>query len=277
MDPAILALGSIKDSIFAFIHRLCSEEEDADNNDTSVEPIITDDAHQPTLAEFSRFIESTISKMLPFVDAIVALKISTGSEHIVTAAETKLEALVPVRDALFTASEEIQFCPRSCSLSSHALERVVDEMSDLLSSKLGDLDKAIWDTTDEVRTGIMDDDDGGGAVTFLSPDIHELTRSVTTCIKLLDSNHVLFSRIAYEAAQLGTFVPETGRDILPLTSLVMEMLSRLEGKACCNVQGVPASQPPVPLLDQQLPLHMAAAPSDVRHEVPAYGRPQSQN
>ncbi|CAN6162616.1 unnamed protein product [Urochloa humidicola] len=226
----ILALRSIKDSIFAYIDGLRRDHEDDDDTSTpSVEVEVErepTDAQQPSLTEFSRFVESTIAKMLLFVDAIVALDSSSSSEHIVIAAETKLQALVLVRDALSTASEYIrlQFWP-SLSNSSHVV-LVLERMSDLLSSKLGKLDRAIWDTTHEIRTGIMDD---GGGVSFISPDVHELTRSVTSCIKLLDTNYALFSHIAYEAAQAGTFVPET-RNVPLLTSLAMGMLSCLEEK-----------------------------------------------
>ena len=220
----ILALRDIKDSVFAYIDGLCGEDDGTCHS-------------QPALSEFSRFVESTILKMLPFVDAIVALNntvASTGSEHIVAAAETetKLEALIQVRDALSTASEEIQFWPHS-SLYYQESTRMVDDMSDLLSSQLGKLDKAISDTVDEIRNGIMDA--SRAAAACLSPDIHELTRSVISCIKLLDANYVLLSRIAYEEARRGTFVPEI-KNKAPLTSLIMEMFSCLEGKLVAMFQ-----------------------------------------
>ena len=56
----ILALRDIKDSIFAYIDGLCGEDDSTSHS-------------QPALSEFSRFVESTILKMLPFVDVIVAL------------------------------------------------------------------------------------------------------------------------------------------------------------------------------------------------------------
>ncbi|KAG2599897.1 hypothetical protein PVAP13_5KG488500 [Panicum virgatum] len=191
----ILALRDIKDSVFAYIDGLCGEDDGTCHS-------------QPALSEFSR-------------------------EHIVAAAETetKLEALIQVRDALSTASEEIQFWPHS-SLYYQESTRMVDDMSDLLSSQLGKLDRAIWDAVDEIRNGVMD---AGRAAACLSPDIHELTRSVISCIKLLDANYVLLSRIAYEAARRGTFVPEI-KNRAPLTSLIVEMFSCLEGQLVAMFQ-----------------------------------------
>ncbi|CAD6338193.1 unnamed protein product [Miscanthus lutarioriparius] len=89
---------------------------------------------------------------------------------------------------------------------------------------------------DEIRTGLMGGtgtgtgtgtgkDDSASA----SPDVHKLTRSVISCINLLDKNYVLLSRIAYEAAQLGSYLPEI-LGVAPLTSLMTEMFSRLEEK-----------------------------------------------
>uniref|UniRef100_A0A0A9HQ38 Exocyst subunit Exo70 family protein n=1 Tax=Arundo donax TaxID=35708 RepID=A0A0A9HQ38_ARUDO len=212
----ILALREIKESIFTYFVGLGSEE---DSSSTS----------QPVVSEFARFVEATLLKMLAFVDAIAALNTSDhipcSSEHAnATVSVEKLQAHIDVRDALSTASEHIQFCPHSshCHVES---TRITDEMSDLLSSKLGQLDKVIWDAADEIRIGIMAwTEDGVG-----SADIHKVTRSVISYIKLLDANHLLMSRIVYEAAQLGSYVPEI-RNIGPLNSLIWEMFYCLEEK-----------------------------------------------
>jgi hypothetical protein len=221
----ILGLREIKDSTLIYMDGLCDEEEDAEST-----------CQPDDLSEFSRFIQSAFFKMIPFVDAIAALTIVNHppSAEKTAAAAMRLQALIDVRDGLSTASEEIQFGPYSSIyyVESAAGINIIDEMSDLMSSKLGKLDKAIWDTMDEIRTGLMADaggDDGDLSATLSSPDIHKLTRSVITFVNLLDANYILFSRIAHEAAQLGSFVPEIP-SLAPLTSLMMEMFSRLEEK-----------------------------------------------
>lgn len=252
----ILGLREVKDSTFIYMEGLCNEEDAAESMIESEPPPPLPAA--AALSEFSRFVQSTLLKMLPFVDAIAAPSCSEQHGGTVslqslpettTTTTTRLQALVDVRDALSTASEEIQFWPcYSSSLyhvqSAAAVGMMIDEIRDLLSSKLGKLDKAIWDTMDEIRTGLMkagtgtgtgNDDSASASASasassgLSSADVHELTRSVISCINLLDTNYVLLSRIADEAAQLGSYLPET-LGIAPLTSLIMEMFSRLEEK-----------------------------------------------
>ncbi|TVU46137.1 hypothetical protein EJB05_05655, partial [Eragrostis curvula] len=211
----ITALRQVEESVFEYLDGLARED---DSFSTSL---------QPDAAEFAGFVEATLLKMLPFVDAVVALNIiHPGSTEGVEAVE-KLQALIDVRDALSTASEELQFCPHS-SLSHVETARMIGEMSDLLSSNLGKLDNIIWDTTDQIRTGIMASEEAED-VPRGSPGIHKVTQSVICYIKLLDSKHLLMSRIAYEAAQRRSYVPGI-QSIGPLDSLIMEAFSGLEDK-----------------------------------------------
>ncbi|TVU46153.1 hypothetical protein EJB05_05671, partial [Eragrostis curvula] len=223
----ITALRQVEESVFAYFDGQAREDD------------IFSASLQPDVTGFAGFVEATLLKMLPFVDAVVALKIiHPGSGERATdgvEAVEKLQALIDVRDALSTASEELQFCPHS-SLGHVETTRIIDEMSDLLSSNLGKLDTVIWDTTDEIRTGIMAlaEDNGPRG----SPGIHRVTQFVISYIKLLDSKHVLMSRIAYEAAQRRTYVPDI-QSIGPLDSLIMEAFSGLEDKLVSLSQSLP--------------------------------------
>ncbi|CAN6173665.1 unnamed protein product [Urochloa humidicola] len=195
----------------------------------------------PSASEFARFLQSTFSKMLPFVDAIVAPNAIIDSASVeqtmsrngeaTEPTEEKLQPLLGVHDALSAASEQIQLWPHCPSFVGS--EGMIDEVSKLLSAKLGKLDEVVWDTVDEIRTSIT-------SFTKADPTdiIHLATRSITHCIKVLSTNYRLANQIVSKAASLGKYVPDQAGKISPLVNtggdafaiLIMEMLSCLQEK-----------------------------------------------
>ncbi|KAK3134609.1 hypothetical protein QOZ80_6AG0551290 [Eleusine coracana subsp. coracana] len=161
----------------------------------------------PSASEFLRLVQATLSKMLPFVDAIVA------KGAVVEAADVKLQALILVRDALCTASVQI--------LSFRV------ETRDILSADLpmAKLDEAIWDTTQEAKIGVM----SSWWDTPRSSDIHPVTRSLISYIKVLWANHRSVDPILHDAFLRGHFVP-TNVNVRHLTNLTVEMVHCLEEK-----------------------------------------------
>jgi hypothetical protein len=180
----------------------------------------------PAAPEFVRFVETTLLKMLSFVDAIAApLNVDDPScqEHIVPTnkegAAEKLRALLDVHDALSRASTQIMM---SFSSSPYVgSTRITDDMEGLLSAELGKLDEAVSDTVDHIRTAVMsslgDDSSWGTAHTLQpSPNIHKVTRSIVNYIKALHpANYAHNHREG---------------DMIFLTSLIMEMVASLEQK-----------------------------------------------
>jgi hypothetical protein len=81
----------------------------------------------------------------------------------------KLLPLIGVREAVSRASQDIR-------------------LSFLLSTKEAKLDEAIWNTMEEVRTRLLEDDDSSwwGTTTqgTQSPDIHKVTRAIVSYIRL---------------------------------------------------------------------------------------------
>ncbi|XP_066378621.1 exocyst complex component EXO70A3-like [Miscanthus floridulus] len=180
----------------------------------------------PEAPEFVRFVETTLLKMLTFVDAIAApLNVDDPScqQHTVSTnkegAAEKLRTLLDVHDALSRASTQIVM---SFSSSPYVgSTRITDDMEGLLSAELGKLDEAVSDTVDHIRTAVMsslgDDSSWGTAHTLLpSPNIHKVTRSVVNYVKALHpANYAHHHREG---------------DMIFLTSLIMEMVASLEQK-----------------------------------------------
>ncbi|CAN6162645.1 unnamed protein product [Urochloa humidicola] len=192
----------------------------------------------PSASEFARFLQSTFSKMLPFVDAIVAQNVIGSVEHTMSSngeaaepTEEKLQPLLSVHDALSAASEQIQLWPHCPPFVGSG--GIIDEVSKLLSAKLGKLDEVVWDTVDEIRTSIR-------SFTKADPTdiIHLATRSITHCIKVLSTNYGLVQQIVSKAASQGKYVPDQAGKISPLLNtdgdafaiLITEMLSCLQEK-----------------------------------------------
>ena len=134
----------------------------------------------PHASEFALLVETTVSKMLPFVDAIIAAATRTSDRPEALAAAEKLQLLIDASDALSMASERIL---PSLSSSSPCIEST-DGMMGLgehLSTELAKLDEAIWDTMVDIRTGTLAwmQDNGG------SSDIHRVTHSIISYTKVL--------------------------------------------------------------------------------------------
>ncbi|OEL31075.1 hypothetical protein BAE44_0007906 [Dichanthelium oligosanthes] len=238
----IVALTVIQNSIFTYVEGLWNQEE-AEGVFSSL----------PAASEFARFLQTTISKMLPFVDMIMAHKavivgpciqhtnLSSNGE---VPAEEKLVALIAVRDGLSAASKQIQMwfiCPPL--LGSRG---TLDEMSNLLSAKLAELDEAVWDTVDEILTdnnhdaGSMDN----SQALERSPDIDKATGTIVNCIKVLSTNYGLLHQIVCSAVRLSECVPEYSK-VSPLfradscAVLIVEMIFGLQEKLARVSQSFP--------------------------------------
>nr|CAB3471492.1 unnamed protein product [Digitaria exilis] len=138
---------------------------------------------------FARFLLATFLKILHFVDAIVtpldaidpasiehhtlssSMELSTMDMEATEPAEERLQALIGVRDALSSTSEQIQLWPHCTPFLQSG--GIIGEVSNLLSAKLSKLDEIVWDTVDEIRTSLTDTH---GLESQTSPDIHLLTR-----------------------------------------------------------------------------------------------------
>jgi hypothetical protein len=152
----------------------------------------------PAASELAQFVKATLVKMFTFVHAIAALAPRnvddpSGEQHVfsssvVGSAET-LRALLDVRDALSVASEQIKmsFSSSPCSQST----RVTCDMGGFLSAELGNLDCAIRDAFDPIRTALipsLDDNSCSWGTTQIlqsSTDIHKVTISVINYIYIL--------------------------------------------------------------------------------------------
>ncbi|CAN6206628.1 unnamed protein product [Urochloa humidicola] len=196
---------------------------------------------RPSHINSARFAETCILKMLPFVDALIVapcFRDTTSSCEIVLVGDAapKLRPLVGVREAVSRASQDIRLS--SCSTSSEEAKRITDEMASLLLTKEAKLDEAIWNTMEEVRTRLLasptENDNsswwGSQPTPQGSSDIHKVTRAVISYINLLSTHSATVHQIAdQQAAQLRGYAPKID-NISPLTSLVMETVSCLEGK-----------------------------------------------
>ncbi|CAL5040578.1 unnamed protein product [Urochloa decumbens] len=183
---------------------------------------------KPLASEFALLVEAAVLKMLPFVDAIIvaAPRINYRPEAI--AAAEKLQVLIDVSDALSMASEQIQsslFCSSACVESTDVM------MRDHLSTELGKLDEAIWDTMVDIKIGNMAWMEGYGDSGHPcgSSDIHNVTRSLISDTKVLWANYGPLNRILHGAFLRGEFMPEN-ENVSHLTNLIMEMVRSLEDK-----------------------------------------------
>jgi hypothetical protein len=170
-----------------------------------------------------------------------------------------MNTLFCVRGALSEALSHIRLP------SSSQVRRVQGEMVGLLSAKADKASKAVWNTMEDIwdRIMVMEEDDSEDCTPAdqtphgSSSDIHKVTRSVTAHIMYLWENYWSVKHVVFEAACLGKLA-EIGGTTNPLASLTIEMMSCLEKKAWQIVAIFPRPGPPVPLLGQQLTLHMAA-------------------
>ncbi|KAF8691414.1 hypothetical protein HU200_040553 [Digitaria exilis] len=108
-------------------------------------------------SQLTRFTQETVSKMLPFVDVIVASTDEAFHSEWVDAPYKKIKTLLDVRDALSKALSKIGLPYRS-SQSAEVVETIQGEgeMVTLLSAKQAKLDQAIWNTMEEIRRGILE-------------------------------------------------------------------------------------------------------------------------
>ncbi|CAL5040574.1 unnamed protein product [Urochloa decumbens] len=197
---------------------------------------------RPSHINSARFAETCISKMLPFVDALVVAPcfretITTSSSEIVlvgdgapAAPAEKLRPLIGVREAVSRASQDIRLS--CCSTSSEEAKRITDEMAHLLLTKEAKLDEAIWNAMEEVRTRLLSSWWGSQAC-HGSSDIHKATRAIVSYICLLSNHCPTLHQIVDQAAQLREYAPKID-NISPLTSLMMETVSCLEEKLAEN-------------------------------------------
>jgi hypothetical protein len=234
----IVALNVIQVCVFTYLDGSCNREEGT---------------FSPCASEFARFLQSTVSKMLPFVDAVIAPNVgppriqdtlsnsSDGEATTEPTTEEKLQALIGVRDALSAASEQIQLWPHCPPFLGS--RDIIAEMSNLLSAKLDKLDQTILDTVDEIRTSITsllldshEADSMDCEAVQGSPNIHKVTRFIVNCIKVLSTNYALVRQIVSNAASLGKYVAEHGKasplatNTDPFAALIMEMISCLQEK-----------------------------------------------
>ncbi|CAL5073886.1 unnamed protein product [Urochloa decumbens] len=206
------------------------------------------------------FVEATILKMLPFVDALLAAgdpldaaiaDTADATNGTRTPSGSKLQILLDVRDAVSSASIGIDLCFQSWDSCFQSWDSWVEmetqrrsgEVLSLLSAKEQRLDEAIWNTMEKIRTSILNDDDDnrwGIHTPQGSSDTCKVTRSLITYIKSLWDDYWRVNHIVRTAAKLGNYVPErdTSSSLLsaeqdktdPLTTLAMEMVSSLQVK-----------------------------------------------
>ncbi|CAL4982365.1 unnamed protein product [Urochloa decumbens] len=184
------------------------------------------DAPAPVL--FARFVEAAVLKMLPFVDALLlasadpdaATDTADATNGAQAPSERKLQTLMDVRDAVFRTSVEMEAQRSSGEL-----------VLSLLSAKKQGLDEVVWNTMEEVRTSILnnnDDDNEWGIQTRQgSPDICKVTRSLVTYIKCLTVDYWRLNSIVRTAAKLGNHVPPDNKTD-PVYTLMVDTVSSLQ-------------------------------------------------
>lgn len=189
----------------------------------------------PNQLNFTRFAGAAISRLLPFVDALVVPPRREDVDEDGALPAQKLQALIQVRGAL-TRTHGIAELPSSTSATEVA--SVHGELRRLLSAKLAKLDEAVWDTMEEVRARAIspttEDDSNDG-----SSGVHKMTRSVLSYINLLEADYGVLHRIVYQAAKLRKCAPAGIGNIGTLASLKLEMLSCLEEKLDEESQSFP--------------------------------------
>ncbi|CAO2140964.1 unnamed protein product [Urochloa humidicola] len=107
-------------------------------------------------------------------------------------------------------------------------QRSSGEVLNLLSAKEQRLVEAVWNTMEEVRTNILNDDDTRWGIHTPQgpPDICKGTQSLVTYIKYLWDDYWRVTHIVYISAELGNYVPEQDQ-AGSLTTLTVEMVSSL--------------------------------------------------
>ncbi|CAN6173666.1 unnamed protein product [Urochloa humidicola] len=204
--------------------------------------------HQPVHVHLARFAQVFISRLAPFVDAIVAPPFfcndnaDGGGIGIVVAdgagAPTpaeKLQTLLSVRQAVSRASQDIRLS--FCSTSSEEAKRITDDMASLLLTKEAELDEAIWSMMEETRTRLLPSSTGdddlaswwGAQSPQGSPNIHKVTRAVVSYINLLSDNCANVYQVLDQAVRLRGYVPQID-NVSPFASHIMETVSCLEEK-----------------------------------------------
>ncbi|CAL4966304.1 unnamed protein product [Urochloa decumbens] len=158
----------------------------------------------PTASEFVGFVATIFLQMLPFVDVVVALDTTNpSSDHSTAVSGTgsaaasarKFQTLTGVREALSGASEQVLLWHLWLRSSPDGAEatRISGETSSLLLAKLDKLDEAIRETRDSILAQSMsltkEEDSWEISSGLQSPDIHNVTRSVTSYIIVLSTSY----------------------------------------------------------------------------------------
>ncbi|KAL6873948.1 hypothetical protein ACP4OV_014030 [Aristida adscensionis] len=177
---------------------------------------------------FVRFAEVAVLKMLPVVTAVCSMATaepSALSDPWAVAPARKLQALIDLAPALETAKEDIALLRKYSALNPGA--EYIDRAFQIL-------DDAIWDTIDDIRTGIISSkqerDSSTEPVQERSPHTDDVTpRYVLKCIRMLTDRRTPLCRIIGRACEVGRYVPRYDKNY-PFTSLIVDMVSCLEEK-----------------------------------------------
>ncbi|WVZ78413.1 hypothetical protein U9M48_026126 [Paspalum notatum var. saurae] len=199
----------------------------------------------PDQSHFAQFIQSTMFKMLAFVDAIVASNAKNTYVQVFLTDSPglyqKITALLGVRSALSRAIVNVgmSFNPRP----SAEVERIQGEILSHLSASEGNLGEAIWSAMEQIRTELINtssNDSLSSTSQGSSSDIHEATWSVLRYIRFMMSHHSSMRAIASEAAaRLGKeYVPWEG-GVQLLESMIMETVSCVQGNLAKQSESFP--------------------------------------
>jgi len=233
---------------FRLTSGLLMEEEHATESD--------EEQNMAEQLQLASFTQQAMLKMLTFVDFIVAPNLTCQLVFVVDGVPVpapceKLHALLCVRETL--CKIQLPFC----SSSSAKVERIQDEILNILSAKEGE---AIWTAIVEFTTRILESlevDQGSSSTqsTQGSSDIDKATTSVMMyVIMFLEHNYWLVGPIVSEAARLGKYAPRFGA-VPPFRSLIKGDGVLPRRNACEQVTSIPRSGPQVLVLAQQLIFH----------------------
>jgi len=217
---------------FRLTSGLLMEEEHATESD--------EEQNMAEQLQLASFTQQAMLKMLTFVDFIVAPNLTCQLVFVVDGVPVpapceKLHALLCVRETL--CKIQLPFC----SSSSAKVERIQDEILNILSAKEGE---AIWTAIVEFRTRILESlevDQGSSSTqsTQGSSDIDKATTSdMMYVIMFLEHNYWLVGPIVSEAARLGKYAPRFGAGP-PFRSLIKEMVSCLKETLVNKSQAFP--------------------------------------
>ncbi|CAN6342927.1 unnamed protein product [Urochloa humidicola] len=191
---------------------------------------------QDVLGPFQLVFKETVLKMLPFVDALLAAAdlLDAGTDTAdatngtLAPSERKLQTLLDVRDAVSSASIGTKLCFPCWDSKVEMETQRSDAVLNHLSAKEQRLDEAVWNTMEEVRTSILNDDDNEWGIQTRqgSPGICKVTWSLVTYIKYLGNNYWRVYRQRH-IVRTGSTAAKLG---VSLTTLTMEMVSSLEVK-----------------------------------------------